>query len=465
MLLVVVLSLTGTVFVAWQFAVEQEENYNVQRLLRKEASVQRSLEYTLDRLPHTLQTQDLPAAFSDRICELADIHGMDIALYHPEGRLLTQSTLNEGEGAAILLSDESLTALELSDDRIQGTEFGESVRVYWNVKNQLGDKLAIAAVRYEKRTPESGDFKAFLSQLAPLYVVLFLGGAILSAFLSNGLVRDLRLIRNRMREFDPSQTQAPIEYSRSDAIGELVDEYNSLLKQLKLSLEELAKSEREGAWRTMAMQVAHEIKNPLTPIKLGAQNLERAWVDKKEDFEMRLKSHCRVVSEQIDVLSEIAQDFSMLAAVDVNEMEEVALNKVILESVELYRSSDDRILWHTELSDESLVIRGSHHHLLRMFNNLISNAVDAVEDSEQPTITLRSKASNSRAVIEIIDNGVGIKPDTLEEIFQPRFTLKQHGTGLGLTITRSIVHQLNGAISVSSEHGKGSTFKLSFPVS
>ncbi len=124
MLLVIVLSLTGTMYVAWQFATEQEESYNTQRLIRKEAAVQRSLEYTLDRLPYTFQTKDIPIAFSDRICELADIHGMDIALYQPEGKLLTQSTLDVNEGADISLSVEVMEALSTSDDRIQGADYG-----------------------------------------------------------------------------------------------------------------------------------------------------------------------------------------------------------------------------------------------------------------------------------------------------------------------------------------------------
>ena len=168
MLLVIVLSLTGTMYVAWQFATEQEEAYNTQRLIRKEAAVQRSLEYTLDRLPHTFQTKDIPVAFSDRICELADIHGMDIALYHPSGRLLTQSSLNDDVGAEISLTVDVLKALSASDERIQGTNYGAAVKVYWNVRDQQNLILGIVAVRYERRALESGGFRAFWSQLAPL---------------------------------------------------------------------------------------------------------------------------------------------------------------------------------------------------------------------------------------------------------------------------------------------------------
>jgi two-component system nitrogen regulation sensor histidine kinase NtrY len=463
MLLVIVLSLTGTMYVAWQFATNQEEAYNAQRLLRKEASVERSLEYTLDRLPHTLETEDIPAAFSDRICELADIHGMDIALYHPNGRLLTQSTLNEGNGAEIELSNELLDALDGATDRIQGVDFGESVKVYWNVLDQRQRMLGIVGVRYQKRALESGGFRAFWSQLAPLYIVLFLGGAMLAVLLSNGLVKDLRVIRDRMRALEPGKDESPIEYHRSDAIGELVEQYNALLKQLKLAVEELAKQEREGAWRMMAMQVAHEIKNPLTPIKLGAQQLERAWMDQRPDFGDRLKRHCRVVSEQIDVLSDIAQDFSMLAAVGLNELETIDVEKTLRESLSLYESANPHIGWEFHSTVGATAIKASQPHLIRAFNNLISNAVDAVSDAANPQIKLTLFTEDNAVKINVSDNGVGIPPDRLADIFQPRFTLKRTGTGLGLTITQSIVNQLNGAISVSSIHGKGSDFTLSFP--
>ena len=463
MLLVIVLALAGTMYVAWDFAGDQEEAYNARRLVRKEASVERSLNYTLDRLPDSLRTEDIPNAFSDRICELADIHGMDIALYCPNGRLLTQSTLTDDTGASIQLPVDVLAELDESDERIQGGSEGGVVDVYWNVKDREGNALGIVGVRYEKRALEAGDFKAFWSQLAPLYIVLFLGGAILAAILSNGLVRHLRLIRDRMRELEPGVQQTPIEYDRSDAIGELVDQYNALLKQLQAAVEELAKREREGAWRMMAMQVAHEIKNPLTPIKLGAQQLERAWVDKREDFDERLRRYTRVVVEQIDILAEISQDFSMLAAVGLDKLEEVNWTQATKEVAALYQQSNPQIEWCTSIPDIPVFIEGSKAHLTRAMNNLIANAIDAVANESHPSITLGLEVSpEGKAFLTVKDNGIGIPEDKQKEIFQPHFTSKEKGTGLGLFITDSIVRQLNGRITLRSFPGQGSVFGLEF---
>ena len=415
------------------------------------------------RLPDSLRTEDIPNAFSDRICELADIHGMDLALYRPTGRLLTQSTLTDDAGASIQLPVDVLAELDSSDERIQGGSDGTVVNVYWNVKDREGNALGIVGVRYEKRALEAGDFKAFWSQLAPLYIVLFLGGAILAAILSNGLVRHLRLIRDRMRELEPGVQQTPIEYDRSDAIGELVDQYNALLKQLQAAVEELAKREREGAWRMMAMQVAHEIKNPLTPIKLGAQQLERAWVDKKEDFDERLRRYTRVVVEQIDILAEISQDFSMLAAVGLDKLEEVNWTQATKEVAALYQQSNPQIEWCTSIPDIPVFIEGSKAHLTRAMNNLIANAIDAVANESYPSITLGLEVSpEGKAFLTVEDNGIGIPEDKQKEIFQPHFTSKEKGTGLGLFITDSIVRQLNGRITLRSLPGQGSAFGLEF---
>jgi nitrogen fixation/metabolism regulation signal transduction histidine kinase len=270
------------------------------------------------------------------------------------------------------------------------------------------------------------------------------------------------MISDRMRELDPGSKQSPIAYHRQDAIGELVTEYNTLLEQLHEAVEALAKREREGAWRMMAMQVAHEIKNPLTPIKLGAQQLERAWNDEKADFGERLKRHCEIVVQQIDVLAEIAQDFSALAAIGMDELQRVDVCEVVRESAAMYRSSNANIAWTFEGLDGAHEIQATRSHLLRVFNNLISNAVDAVSEEAVPRISLSLNQTSSELEAVVQDNGEGIPEERLKKVFEPRFTSKRSGTGLGLTIAKSIVDQLDGSIEVSSKPGVGATFRVFF---
>jgi nitrogen fixation/metabolism regulation signal transduction histidine kinase len=270
------------------------------------------------------------------------------------------------------------------------------------------------------------------------------------------------MIGDRMRDLQPGNEQLPIEYHRQDAIGELVKEYNALLKQLQSTVEALAKREREGAWRMMAMQVAHEIKNPLTPIKLGTQQLQRAWNDDKTDFDVRLKRHCEVVIQQIDVLTEIAQDFSSLAAIGLDKLEPIDVCEVLMESASLYRSANSSIEWELNGFDGKHEIPATRSHLLRVFNNLILNAVEAVRNVQSPRIVLTVINRGSSLQINVNDNGPGIPAEQREKVFEPRFTTKGSGTGLGLTIARSIVDQLNGRLEVDSASVVGGQFCVIF---
>ena len=207
MLLVIVLALAGTMYVAWDFAGDQEEAYNARRLVRKEASVERSLNYTLDRLPDSLGTEDIPKAFSDRICELADIHGMDIALYRPNGQLLTQSTLTDDAGANIQLPVDVLAALEASDERIQGELDSDVVNVYWNVRDRNEAALGIVGVRYEKRGAGGGGFQGILVAVGTLVHRSVFGRSHISGNPLQRTGENLRLIRDRMRELEPGVEQ------------------------------------------------------------------------------------------------------------------------------------------------------------------------------------------------------------------------------------------------------------------
>ena len=455
MLLLMVLSMTGTIWVAWQFAVRQDAQYNDQRLLRKEVAIERSMAYVLDRMSSPFHTDDIPLVFSDRICELADVHGLDISIYSPDGRLLTQSSFEENQESGMRLPDGVLSPLRHSVNSVQRLDLGPVVLAHWNVRNSDGKVVGIAQVRYEKRAVETGDFKNFLTQLAPLYVVLILGGALIAALLSNRLIRILTLIRDRMSQLDLTQEQHPITYEQSDAIGGLVEEYNTLLGHLQKTIAELAQKEREGAWRLMAMQVAHEIKNPLTPIKLGVQQLERAWLDDSPDFDTRLKRFCKTASTQIDVLAEIAQDFSLLADIGVQVIEEV---------VALFQLGDHGVRWEIEGFSEEVLVRGSRSHLLRVFNNLISNAIQALVKTSNKEIRIACERRDDGWQITVHDNGSGIDDSQLEEVFEPHFTLKKEGAGLGLTITRSVMNQLGGSIKVSRINVDWTTFVLWFPV-
>ena len=317
MMAVVVCALVATGYVAYRYGVDAEATYNAQRLLRKEAALQRSLSYMLDRMGGTVSQDSLAIVFTDRICELADVHSLTFSLYDDAGRLVTTSA---GPG-----SPDSTVALELSLDVVWSATSGKGrtewddvrggTEVVWPLLMSNGQVLALGHVHYDPREAEEADWKAFLERLAPVYAMLFVLVGALAFSLSNSIVGPLRRLSFDMQS-DPlarGRQSTSLEYRWRDEIGRLVTSYNELLAQLEESMNDRASLEREVAWREMAQQVAHEIKNPLTPLKLGAQHLERAWQDKAPDFDARLQRYTQTTIQQIDALSHIAEGFAMLA--------------------------------------------------------------------------------------------------------------------------------------------------------
>ena len=462
MFALIVLALVGTGLVAFRFDLEQQEVYNKLRLQRKEAAVERSLEYAFNNYEGAWSDEVIPALFSDRICELSDIHGLSISLYNPEGKLLISSLFGAPSDSTALLQVppdimEDLHAQIESEG--EDIDYGDYIMAYWNFRDYQGDVVTIANVRYDKRQMETSGFLPFVANLAPLYIALFIGAGLLAIFLTNNIVRPLTALRERLSKLDLTTSQDPIHYDGSDAIGELVKQYNALLGALKEKVDELAKSEREGAWRSMAMQVAHEIKNPLTPLKLGVQQLERAVREDRPNLAQRVERFAPMAIAQIDVLTAVASDFSQMASIDPDRFEHVDLKEVLEASAILYEPHGVV----ADLPEEDLMVRGTRKHLLRVFNNLLSNAVQAVEEKGTGSVRIQAERSGHGCLVRVVDEGVGIATERLDRIFEPRFTTKSSGTGLGLSMAQMLVNHFGGIIEVASEKGEGTTFSVWLP--
>jgi len=240
-----------------------------------------------------------------------------------------------------------------------------------------------------------------------------------------------------------------------------VNEYNRIAIELGQSAEELAKTERESAWREMAKQIAHEIKNPLTPMKLSIQHLKRSSED-GQDLQEKISKTSDTLIGQIDLLSSIAEAFSAFAKFPEKELEDFDIHPVIEEVSHLYVDQAD-IEIHS-MPGDPVPIRAEKDIVLRIFNNLIKNSVQAAKDDKNVRILIRSQIVEDRLVVEIEDDGKGIETELLSRIFEPSFTTKSSGTGLGLAIVKRSIEQIGGKVELKSEIGKGSTFYLHFPI-
>ncbi len=266
-----------------------------------------------------------------------------------------------------------------------------------------------------------------------------------------------------MKKISLGKPNEKISWKTDDEIGDMIKEYNKMIDELTDSAQILAKSERELAWREMAKQVAHEIKNPLTPMKLNVQYIQKAWQDKSPDWEEQLKRFSERLIEQIDALSNIATAFSDFAKMPQTEFTDVNIVEVINNAVELfYQGSKLEIEFVNETEQEKIYIKADKSQIVRVFNNLIKNAQQAMQDVTKQQIIIKLKPLDDNILIVVEDNGCGIPSEMEEKIFIPQFTTKTGGTGLGLPMIKNIIDATSGKIWFESEVGKGTKFYVIF---
>lgn len=458
MMVVVVCALLATGFVAYRHSVDAERAYNARRLLRKEAALQRSLSYMIERMGGTVTQDSLSVVFTDRICELADVHSLTFSLYNQLGGLVTTSA---GPGVP-----DSTVALTLPDWVVESARNGAGrtvmpavrggTEVVWPLLDDQGVLLALGHVHYDPRVVDAADWRAFLSRLAPVYLILLLLVGLLAFSLTQSVVGPLRKLKSDMQSNPLERTELePLSFDAQDEIGALVAAYNALLLRLKVSMEERGKLEREGAWRHMAQQVAHEIKNPLTPLRLGAQHLLRAHEDGVSDFDSRVERFVATTITQVDTLTHIVEGFAMLANDGLSTPERVDAREALRDVAGLFGFEQVQVV----LPEESLWIHVDRNRFIRAMTNLVKNAVEA----DSTRVELRASRRSADVLIEVEDNGVGISNEKVETIFEPKFTTKTHGLGLGLAMVRAFVEGAHGAVTVRSQPGIGSCFVVVLP--
>jgi two-component system nitrogen regulation sensor histidine kinase NtrY len=297
-----------------------------------------------------------------------------------------------------------------------------------------------------------------------VYELLFIFSLILGLVLSGYITRPLRIIGEELSAITLGRTNrrlAGLGTRSRDEIGRLAKAYNEMLVKLEKSAELLARSERESAWREMARQVAHEIKNPLTPMKLNLQYLRKLMKEDSQAFEEQFHKVSESLIEQIDSLAFIAEEFSSMARLPEGRSGAVNISEVILASVQIFTAQAGEVRIRNN-SGGIPPVKGDREQYLRVFNNLLSNAISAVEGMPDPEIIIEYELKYETAIIYVKDNGSGIGEDVKEKIFAPNFTTKTTGSGLGLAIVKNIMDNGGGSIAFESQKGQGTVFRLEF---
>jgi nitrogen fixation/metabolism regulation signal transduction histidine kinase len=303
----------------------------------------------------------------------------------------------------------------------------------------------------------------FLVTIINLNAFIFLIAGIVALFITNRITRSFSFLSEKMKEVNLGKFNEVIAWKRNDEIGDLVKEYNKMVSKLDDSAAALAKSEREGAWREMARQVAHEIKNPLTPMKLSLQYLQKAIASKSPNVAELTANVSKTLVEQIEHLNHIAGEFSQFANIGNTRNEIFDLNEVIKQVAQLH-AVNDNIHIQLDLLNKPVQINADRTHINRLFTNLILNAMQSQSADKNVQIHIDEEIKDNTVLIKIKDNGSGISEDVQPKIFTPNFTTKTSGTGLGLAMSKGIVEQAKGKIWFETRLGIGTTFFVELPL-
>ena len=446
---------------------EQNEEYHTSRLERKEENIKKSIHYELTRRTSwALETQNLPYIFKDKIYEISDIHNLEVNMYDLEGNLLISSyksfekdTVNQKIEPFILEQIQNNSShRHVTKDQASNSNLQLS---YTYITDHKFKPIGLLRLKYEKdNTAQNKDLKEFLYRLGVVYLFMFLLAIALAYFISSYVTRNIKTVSDKIKQTSFNKRNEKILLKNaSNEIMTLVDSYNSMIDQLEDSAVKLAQGEREQAWREMAKQVAHEIKNPLTPMRLTVQSFERKFDPKDPKIKEKLSEYSKTLIHQIDVMSSIASAFSDFAKMPTQKSEKLNVVDVVKHALDIF--TEDYISYFYE--EEFIEAHLDKTQLIRIVTNLVKNATHAVNEIENKKIEVSIKSENKNIIITVADNGKGINEELKNKVFEPKFTTKSSGMGLGLPMVKNIVEAYNGELSFTSTINKGTVFKVVLP--
>lgn len=422
-----------------------------------------------DYLEGNIQGEFTDEYLTTAILRVARYTETDLNLFNESGQLLLSSQpliyesgllseqINPKAYRALIHSQSQMVMLQ---EEIGGLSFNT---VYMAVKsNKSGDQIGILSIPFfnsefyldKKRTE-------VLTTIMNIFTSFFLIFLMMSYIASRSLIVPLKLITQKIRKTTLGGNNEKLEWNSDDEIGLLVNEYNEMIQKLEKSTEELAKTEKESAWREMAQQVAHEIKNPLTPMKLTLQHLQRKVASEAPDEP--LSKSINTLLDQVETLNDIATSFSSFAKMPIPKMERFDVRETLLRTVTLYNNNDG-INVNSEISDGSFLVSGDEKLMGRIFTNLILNGIQSVPEGREADVHISLEKVDRTVQIRIQDNGSGISEDIKDKVFIPNFSTKYAGSGIGLAVAkRGIVHA-GGKIWFETTLNVGTVFYIELPL-
>jgi len=411
------------------------------------------------------------ASLNELLIRLSNIFNTDINLYNLNGFLLATSReeIFSRDLTGIRINNTAWNNLKYltrslysQEEKIGRLKYVSVYVPFYNIDNNVLAYLNLPYFRMQSvLAREISNLVVAIINFTLLLVLITMG---LAVFISGRLTSPLSMLSEGLASVELGKKSEHLEYKGSDEIGELVKQYNRMVDELDESAEKLADSEREYAWREMAKQIAHEIKNPLTPMKLNIQQLLKSWKDRIPDFGDKIEGFSRNQIEYIDTLSSIASAFSSFAKMPGTNPMEVDLLDQVRSTLELFKNTDNitfEVYWPHE---SKIFIFADREHLNGIFSNLFKNSIQAIPSGRKGLVEVKTEVVRNKVIISVHDNGSGIPEELQKKMFTPNFTTKSSGTGLGLSIVKKYVEGSNGRVWFESEAGKGTVFHLEFPL-
>jgi len=464
-LLVVIASVLIAGVTIYQYR-EQNKDYHQDKLERKETQIKQSIEYTLKETTFPKTTEFLGLIFKDAIYQIADVQNVNFNIYDLEGQLIKSSRPQfNNDSITICLEpvilnqlNESVTKRYVEKNAAAGDNYQAS---YTYITDGKFKPIGILNFPYfEDNTFNDKELKEFLLRLSGVYLLMFLIAIALAFFISKYITRSLQTISDKLTETNlTKRNEKIIIEDPSEEIAKLVDSYNSMIDELEQSLAKLARSEREQAWREMAKQVAHEIKNPLTPMRLSVQSFERKFDPNDPKVKNKVAEYSKTLIQQIDTMSSIASAFSNFAEMPAQQNETLDVVKIVKLALDIFNEN----YIHFIADEEEIIAKLDRTQLIRVVTNLVKNAIQAVPDVASPRILVSVVSEGDFVKIAVADNGIGIADEFKDKVFEPKFTTKSSGMGLGLGMVKNIVETYKGSIEFTSQPGKGTVFTVRLP--
>ena len=462
---------------------EDTEQYNADRLSRKDRAVAKSIEAIINISPQ--YNVNLKTAFKPILSDVGHIHNLKINIYNLKGEFIWSSDSTLLEDSIITKTipsiqiDSCFSSHEKKIKYEKGSYFGTYRILYQDYTQQKLKSskpiiteypFCILDVIYDKSTKDDVLDKTNqqVRRLIQVYILLLFLAVGFAYLLLQQITSPLRSISKHLSESKINNIAKPLHWPVKDEIGHLIEDYNKLMHELEIRTQQLIESEKEGAWKKMAKQIAHEIKNPLTPMRLNVQYLLKSFNDGEgvglysDEWKEKLNSFSKTMIQQIDTLTKISNSFSDFATLEMQSEEQFLIKEEVERIVHLFKNHN--VHFKSLLSEkDSPNVFIDKSHLTRIFNNLIKNSLQSQRKNITIEVLVTIEKIKNQCLIKVKDNGGGIPENIKNKVFEPNFTTKNSGMGLGLAIVKKIINDFQGTIKYETSI-TGTVFEFTIPI-